>query len=51
VFFRVLLVGFGLFRPGAVRAPKKVSPLGFYRYIRIPLLLGNLFFKLIVEKS
>jgi hypothetical protein len=25
VFFRVLLVGFGLFRLGAARAPKKVS--------------------------
>ena len=24
MFFRVLLVGFGLFRPGAARAPKTV---------------------------
>jgi len=25
VFFRVLLVGFGLFRPGTARAPKKFA--------------------------
>jgi len=33
VFFRVLLVGFGLFGPGAARAPKKnpIIPKDNYR--------------------
>jgi len=31
VFFRVLLVGFGLFGPGAARAPKKIPPILFIK--------------------
>jgi hypothetical protein len=42
VFFRVLLVGFGLFRPGAARAPFRERYTGYiYKEIRSTLTTTN----------
>ena len=41
MFFRVLLVGFGLFEPGAARAPVLKSIIGTY-YYKLALLKSNI---------